>query len=215
MEIALRTEPDSVDILPATKTKPERTIRRRRGDILVAIPMIQTRFKWVEKIGRLMSPALRHRWTVPNRDAVLAKWNRGWFDAWYAMERERSLTPEQAWQVILNSGLPDLGKDPRGTTPRVDTWFWTKNERRIFLLGNLDSEDVSLAERGHSMRDGVWEIGYRGRIDYRTGLGFSSSERVKIEDRNHLRDPKLDEVWSRGRVRKNFEDVDSFDRAVE
>ena len=215
MEVALNIQPDFVGTLPATRTKPERVYRKPRGAIIVAIPMSTTRFKGVEKIGRQMRPDDRHKWSVPNRDAVVAAWNRGWYDAWHAMEIELTLTPEQAWQAIAASGLPDLGKDPLGTTAKEDTWFWTPTERQHYFVGMLDSEDGTLCEKKHYMNGGQWEIGHQHRIDYRTDLGLSDGDKAEIENPNVQREPKLDDVWARTLVRENFQDSDLIDRTVD
>jgi len=211
MEIALHTgdrlvqteSPDADDRAAGVM----RLDRKPRGSILVAITDQWIKAKWVEKFGYMMHPAKREMWpTMPYRDAIIADWKHGWYQAWHDMARLGLLTSAEAWSVIFRLGVPDLGKDPSGTLDITDCWMWTPTEKKLFLIGRTDhdGETVNLQQASVHQHGESKAIGPRYRIDYRTDLGLSAEDVQRAEDPATEVEPRRDLLWPKAAIRENF-----------
>lgn len=169
--------------------------RKLRGSVVGGVTFDRIRRKWTEVCGALLSPDRRDSYpSIPMWTTITNAWRQEWYDIFRLMQQELIETAV-AWQMLLDAELPDLGMDPNGHVPLVDTWRWTPKERRMFLLGRIDSEDVGIARKiDYSFGEGE-ATGRATVVDYRTACDYPQGEINDIEDPEVDRPPILNVTW--------------------
>jgi hypothetical protein len=184
MEIALYIGEDGIE------KKGDVTYRKLNGEVCVGMTSRYIRQKWVEVVADLIRPERRGgAYPFVFAKAVQAVWKPEWLQTSIAMEHGE-ISPEDAW-ATMSDDLPDLGKDPRGEVDRIDTWMWSRLERKQFYICRVDLEDDSIAHKVHYMRDAVLCKGRLNVVNYRTDLSLSLADLEDIENPDTIVHPKL------------------------
>ena len=202
MEIALWTKPDRVDKPDASG----RIYRKPKGVVCVAITSERIRAKWVEIVADLIRPERRGgAYGFNFAAAVQAVWKPEWYQTFRAMENGE-ITPDAAWATV-SKVLPDLGKDPRGKVPRSDCWPWHQQERRLFYICKIDSEDATLAQKGNYTLDGKACNGFLHEVDYTNNLDLGSADLADIDNTALVVHPKLTVTLAASKVQPVYDSI--------
>ena len=206
MEIALRTQP-----YEAVKAK--YTCRKPRGAVVTGCTRAKIVAKWVEIVGDLLAPHKREQFRgFAYYNHIVSVWRPAWRDSWMAVDRLPTGTNEihkdfarwlGAWKEITADGtlLDALPRDPRGDVHVTDTWVWGSQERMLFFVVSVASEDVHLLDNDEYEHGGTLYCGPRWRLDYEADLGLSAEDRNAIDDPARVFHPRLNHPVSRSLFR--------------
>lgn len=205
----------ALSITDKTAVLKEYTSLRPVGTVVAGVSAQRKREKWAEIVCDLASPKKRDRfnprflsnavmsetqWKVIT-DIWTEKLQRDYFEAdgLGIQDPNRIIAFTQLWNDFIvspNSGWVDaIGKDERGVVDKVDTWLWSKLERKnFFVVVNSDLSSFELEEKlrpAETTEKDVRTI-KRSRLDWESKIALSADSIAKIKDVSERVDPHFD-----------------------
>lgn len=213
-ELALRTRTD-------VWQKEKYTCVRPLGMVVQAFSLPRKRRKWMEILADLCSPKKRamfeqgmvREFGRPLWDALCEHWTPALRERWVALDvlkegPEKEIGRTLFWddEVERVSGFrAALGRDPTGTADILDTWLFSAQERRDYLI--VVNTDMAPAEA--EAQEGFQDLTIRGRlvktakafIDWDADLGLPQFQRDRIRSKNFRVDPRFDQPVAKSLLR--------------
>lgn len=149
-------------------------------------------------------------WPQAVWDAICENWTPALRDRWMDLERTprdtRPVAEASFWQAEVERvpGLRAvLGKEPLGVADRLDTWPFSREERRRFyIIVNTDLTDpeIDILRMKEMVRvQGAWVHRPRFTIPWETDLGLTANEINIIKNPTRIVEPRYDRP-----INKNF-----------